>query len=406
MKIWQNFSTNFLWSYWYQGPSGPSRSSRSTFCSVITRNLQRTFRFCVLCATLSACGTAKAPDRTDIAAGSSGSQANTPDASSPDAPDASSVDASIPLVITPISGDEPRCTSPYAPVLESVPTGAILPVFARSEDQLEVGSTAADAGAPPPLLPATSIQLPNESGELRVLAQLTATDCASAGTFDQIYSVQSSFAPAADLPGSTAISKDDPRFGAWASRVLDVHYGANVSSRWQTPDQALGPAGDDTTAVVSLGEGGSIALGFDAVLTDGDGYDFAVFENGFSDNYLELAFVEVSSDGTHFARFDAATLVNARVPAYGTMDPELLQGFAGKYRVGWATPFDLTWLKWQPEVRSNLVDLSHITVVRVVDIVGDGRTRDSFGHVVYDPYPGTDSAGFDLDAIGLLNVAP
>ena len=398
MKIWQNCSTNFLWSYWYHGLSGPSRSSRSTFCSVITRHVQGVFRFCVLCATLSACGTAKAPDRTDIAAGSSGSQSNTPDASS--------IDASVPLVITPPSGDEPRCTSPYAPVLESVPTGTILPVFANSEDQLEVGSGAPDAGIPPPLLPATSIQLPNESGELRVLAQLKATDCAGAGTFDQIYSVQSSFAPAADLPGSTAISKDDPRLGAWASRVLDVKYGDNVTAAWETPDKALGSASANSNDVVSLGEGGTITLGFDSALKDGDGYDFAVFENGFADTFLELAFVEVSSDGTHFARFDTASLTDTPVAAYGTLQPEALQGFAGKYRVGWGTPFDLSWLKWRPEVRTNLVDLSNITVIRVMDIIGDGRVRDSFGHVVYDPYPTTDSAGFDLDAIGLLNVSP
>jgi hypothetical protein len=39
------------------------------------------------------------------------------------------------------------------------------------------------------------------------------------------------------------------------------------------------------------------------------GYDFAIFENGFpfgsGSFYLELAFVEVSSDGKHFVRFNA-----------------------------------------------------------------------------------------------------
>jgi hypothetical protein len=168
----------------------------------------------------------------------------------------------------------------------------------------------------------------------------------------------------------------------------------------------LGPAGDDTTAVTSLGEGGSITVGFDTSLHDGDGYDFAVFENGFADDYLELAFVEVSSDGVNFSRFDAASLTPAPVGAYGTLDPTQLQGFAGKYRVGWGTPFDLGWLSSRPEVRAKLVDLSNITAIRIVDVIGDGRVRDSLGHLVYDPYPTTGSAGFDLDAVGLINVTP
>jgi hypothetical protein len=52
------------------------------------------------------------------------------------------------------------------------------------------------------------------------------------------------------------------------------------------------------------------------------------------------------------------------------------------------------------------VDLSNITAIRIVDIIGDGSVRDSLGHLVYDPYPTTGSAGFDLDAVGLINVTP
>ncbi len=239
-----------------------------------------------------------------------------------------------------------------------------------------------------------------------MFAQVSATSCPNAVTFAHEYSVRTSFAPAADVPGSSAISKDDPRFQAWASKTLSVSYGDGVTADWETPEKALGPATGDTTDVVSLGEGGTITLGFDVTLTDGVGYDFAVFENGFADDYLELAFVEVSSDAAHYLRFDTASLVDAPVGAYGTLNPEQLEGFAGKYRVGFGTPFDLSWLKDRPEVRAGLVNLSQITSIRIVDIVGDGRNRDSFGHVVYDPYPTTGSAGFDLEAIGLLNVAP
>ena len=41
--------------------------------------------------------------------------------------------------------------------------------------------------------------------------------------------------------------------------------------------------------------------------------------------------------------------------------------------------------------------------VRLVDIVGDGSCTDSFGRVIYDPYPTEGSAGFDLDAVGVIN---
>jgi len=318
----------------------------------------------------------------------------------------SDAEAEVPLIIAPSSPTLAPCTSPYAPVLEAVPTGALLPVFANSTDGLSVGTGAADSTLPTDWIAKASVALPSDPSDVMVFAQVPAKRCPIAIEFAQKYSAVSSFAPAAGLAGSTAISKDDARLKAWATRVLAVNYGENVTAAWQTPDNAIGPATDSVTDVVSLGEGGTITLGFDVTLTDLDGYDFAVFENGFADDYLELAFVEVSSDGSHFIRFDTSSLVDASVSAYGTTDPTSLEGFAGKYRVGFGTPFDLAWLKARPEVRAGVVDLSRINAVRIVDIVGDGRVRDSLGHVVYDPYPTSGSAGFDLAAVGLLNAAP
>jgi hypothetical protein len=49
------------------------------------------------------------------------------------------------------------------------------------------------------------------------------------------------------------------------------------------------------------------------------------------------------------------------------------------------------------------VDLQNIGFVRVVDMIGDGSETDSFGNPIYDPYPTTGSAGFDLDAIGVMH---
>ncbi|MEZ4549679.1 MAG: hypothetical protein R2874_04140 [Desulfobacterales bacterium] len=61
-----------------------------------------------------------------------------------------------------------------------------------------------------------------------------------------------------------------------------------------------GPAVGSSFDVV-LGRGGSIILTFDPPVENGEGWDFAVFENSFNDFNLELAFVEVSSNGTDFS---------------------------------------------------------------------------------------------------------
>jgi len=53
------------------------------------------------------------------------------------------------------------------------------------------------------------------------------------------------------------------------------------------------------------------------------GFDFAVFENSFNDSFLELAFVEVSSDGINFVRFPATsnTQTDVQITGFGTIDP-------------------------------------------------------------------------------------
>lgn len=351
----------------------------------------RAYLLLVLGFTLTACG-GENPGPAVIGSGGTSNTNTGADA------------AVVPLVVTPGAPEVTPCTSPFAPVLEAVPTNAVLPIFAHAGDGLEVTTQASDADAGSEWMTVSSLQLPAASADLRIRARLTG--CASSAEFAQTYAVRERFAPAVGLPGSTAIARTDPRLQRWATRVIDYSPGGNVDASWMSPERALGAAGDDPLAVTSLGEGGTLTVGFDSPLRDADGYDFAVFENGFGDDYLELAFVEVSSDGTHFVRFDAVTIVNQPVAAYGTIDPTELEGFAGKYRVGWGTPFDLGWLQSRPEVRAGLLDLSKITAIRVVDVIGDGRVRDSLGHLVYDPYPTSGGAGFDLDAIGLIDFAP
>lgn len=200
---------------------------------------------------------------------------------------------------------------------------------------------------------------------------------------------------AAGTTGSDAVSKDDPRFVQWASGHLDYVSGANVVSSWRTPAKAYGPATGDVFDIVCLGDEGRITLYFPHPIMDGDGVDFAVFENSFSNTFLELAFVEVSSDGLNFARFPSASLTPS---ATNSIDPTNLSGLAGKHRGGYGTPFDLAALGAVPGL-----DTRNVRFVRLIDILGDGSSKDSGNRPIYDPYPTTGSPGFDLDAIGVIH---
>ncbi len=202
---------------------------------------------------------------------------------------------------------------------------------------------------------------------------------------------------AAWTPGSTAVGFDEPSILAWSTSVVAYTRGEGVDGAWiylPEDDLVSGPAGTDETLVASLGRNGSITVGFDRPIADGSGADFAVFENGFSDGFLELGFVEVSQDGTTFLRFPSASLTPAPVGPFQTdaIDPTNLDGLAGKYRLGFGTPFDI-----------GALGLDFVTHVRVVDVTGDGNTTDSAGRPIYDPYPTAESAGFDIDGVAVLN---
>ena len=210
------------------------------------------------------------------------------------------------------------------------------------------------------------------------------------------------YAPAAGQPGSTAFHMDDPAFVGWATGYENYLVGSDCSANWQTPEKALGKAVGTSHDIVSLGRGGEITLLFDNAIKNGQGYDFAVFENGFSDTFLDLAWVEVSSDGENFFRFDNDSQTTSPVAAFGTVDPTNLTGLAGKYKQGYGTPFDLEDLVGV----SPLLDVDHVGYVKLVDIVGDGACLDTDGDVIYDPYPTSGSAGFDLEALGVIHAVP
>jgi hypothetical protein len=215
--------------------------------------------------------------------------------------------------------------------------------------------------------------------------------------------------------GSEAIHMNDSALVAWATGVDELVRGpsdiANTELGYAshgTGNSALGSPGgdsqDDVYEVVSLGDGGWITLTFNNPIRNGEGWDFAVFENGFSDNFLELAFVEVSSNGTDFFRFNSVSLtpVTTQIGGFGSLDPTNIDNLAGKYRTGWGTGFDLDELS----MVSVLLDVNAITHVRIIDVVGSINpayaSYDSLGNIINDPYstPFT-TGGFDLDAIGV-----
>lgn len=210
---------------------------------------------------------------------------------------------------------------------------------------------------------------------------------------------------------------------SWADGVENISYGTHMADTWKTPEKALGPAAGSSYDIVCLGRGGQITLSFSKGIANGPGDDFAVFENGFSDTFLELAWVEVSSDGTHFVRFRNASQTKDPVGSFGNVMPTDITGLASEFKQGIGTQFDLAQLDidyndqistspglalssdFRDQLTNNYphVDLDNIHYVRLIDIVGDGSARDAFDHVIYDPYPTVGSAGFDLDAVAVLN---
>ena len=211
--------------------------------------------------------------------------------------------------------------------------------------------------------------------------------------------------------GCEAINYTDNRIKAWATGCTVVRGSRNVSDPdaapvdYGTEDAGVGPASDNTMNAVSLGDGGMATLTFEYPITNGEGYDFAVYENSFDDYFLELAFVEVSSDGETFVRFPATSLTqtHTQIGSYGQVDATFINNLAGKYRVGWGTPFDLEELR-----DSANLDINNITHVRIIDVVGSIDPQygsyDAFGHLVNDPFPTVSySGGFDLEGVCVLN---
>lgn len=195
-----------------------------------------------------------------------------------------------------------------------------------------------------------------------------------------------------------------------------------------------------TKHVCSLGNGGSIIVTFDRPIVDGGGPDFAVFENGFEDTtdfygtpregstnlylFAELAFVDVGSTTSHWARFPVTYLNTQYVyeafdggdpNRFQSMDVTFIDGLAGKHAGAYGTPFDLSVLQSHSNVLNGRVDLNNINYIRITDVVGDGSLTDKDGRPIYDPYYDKSAGyptpaepfgtqGFDLRAIAVCHT--
>lgn len=232
--------------------------------------------------------------------------------------------------------------------------------------------------------------------------------------FFALFSQAQSFAPAAGLPGSTAIHKDSSIIVNWASGITLTRGYLNVANptagtaSYGEESDALGIAEGDGTSVVSLGDSGIAILTFPSPIINLAGPDFAVFENGFADHYMEFAHVEVSSDGINYFRFPSVseTPLSPQMDNFSFGDCRYVHNLAGKYRQGYGTPFDLDDLA--SEIGLNVNNVTH---VRLIDVIGSINpvygTTDALGNLINDSYPTEfGPGGFDLDGVAVLHEMP
>jgi hypothetical protein len=219
------------------------------------------------------------------------------------------------------------------------------------------------------------------------------------------FGTQAQFDGAGGEPGSKSVHKDDASIVAWADAAEVMLGPVQINDTAQgyptigTSNSAVGPFDG---SVLSLGDGGSVTLSFNQPIVNTNGYDFAIFENGFKvglSYYLELAHVEVSTNGTDFVRFPSESLIDTSFQTnnFAYTDPERIKNLAGKHQAPYGTLFDLEEL--------GIEEVSYIRIVDVVGCVNDSfGTRDSKGRIINDPWPTPfASSGFDLDAVAVVN---
>lgn len=215
------------------------------------------------------------------------------------------------------------------------------------------------------------------------------------------------FSPPANVSGSSAISKDSERIISWSTKgyVESLGY-MNIESKdlgFASMGDISNTFGKSDGSTWSLGDSGIVVLSFDNYISDNEGFDLAVFENSFSETFLELAFVEVSSDGVNFFRFPSTSLTDTslNIGGFGSLDATNLNNLAGKFISGYGTPFDIADI---PDTA--LLNKQAIKYVKIIDVIGTNSnygSLDSKGNKIIDPFPTSfSSGGFDLDAVAVL----
>lgn len=205
-----------------------------------------------------------------------------------------------------------------------------------------------------------------------------------------------------------AIPANDSRFVQWADGI-DLA-GTRLAPRGSSEirsDGGIVSLGDLSGEEIAAGElPGQVTVTFPTGIRNGTGADFAVFENGFvfpGEPYLfmELAYVEVSTNGHDFARFPSLSLNKTFEgpfgQSFGGFDSRNVFNLAGKHANGFGTPFDLRDLATNPLVTGGIVDLDDVRYVRLVDIPGSGDFLDSQGNPILDAWlTEGGSGGFDF----------
>lgn len=194
-------------------------------------------------------------------------------------------------------------------------------------------------------------------------------------------------------PNDASLDVAEPPY---ASELIAYEAGEHAGyGQEQLPEVVLGAPrgggpGKGSLDVVSLGVGGEIVLGFgERVIVDGDGPDFVVFENAFwaggdpSMPFAEPGEVAVSEDGDRWHTF--------------TCDPDVEGGGSAGSGCAGLEPtreFDTESETLDAaECGGDQFDLAELGLeraafVRIRDLADDGDGS---------------NAGFDLDAVGLLN---
>ncbi|MDM4018982.1 PEP-CTERM sorting domain-containing protein [Roseiconus lacunae] len=275
-----------------------------------------------------------------------------------------------------------------------------------------------------------AIDNPIARSELSVFESRVVDYSPAPGVGDRLVSPTTGFASLGDL--YSPIARPDGLTGFDKRYQPDVGSEPSSFHAGSVTDPYAGNVFDnsDTYGFIGIDMPGTITLGFDKAIANGDGADFAVFENGFglggnTSLFAELAFVEVSSNGSDFLRFPSISLNTAPTAGAGTFqgfDMSNVYNLAGKHANNWGTPFDLDELSTDALVLSGVLDLNNINYVRLVDVVGSGElvdesgnsiagiSRDSQGNAILDNWVTFDSGGFDYvglptGAVGVINVS-